>query len=96
MAYEVVLSERARDSLNALEETLRSFVDAHLLKLGQSPSAISQPTVSPPYPPGFMVSEFDYDLDEATPHHFAVFFRYAADEVRIIVSAIGHTALDRP
>jgi mRNA-degrading endonuclease RelE of RelBE toxin-antitoxin system len=93
MAYEVVLSEKAIRSLNALEEPIRSFVEARLSLLGESPSAVSRPSVSPPYPPGGMMYEFDYDISPSTRHHFGVFFIYAVDETRILIVAIGHTVL---
>jgi hypothetical protein len=95
MPFEVDLVERALKDLNSLEETLRKFVESRLLRLGQSPSTLSRPPVSPPYPPGGMVYEFDYELDETARHHFAVFFRYGSDEMRLIVFAIGYTRLER-
>jgi hypothetical protein len=95
MAYEVLLAARAAASLNSLAPGLRECVETHLGRLGQSPSSVSRPVVSPPYPPGGMVYEFDYDLEPATLHHFAVLFRYSSDESRLVVFGIGHTALDR-
>jgi hypothetical protein len=43
-----------------------------------------------------MVSEFDHGPIAGTLHHVAVFFQYSQDETKLIVFAIGHTALAVP
>lgn len=93
MADEVVLTGRAMASLTSLEPALRSAVEAHLVRLGVSPSSVSRPVVSPPYPPGGMVSEFDGPPGPNGRHHFAIVFRYSGDETQLQVIAIGHTWL---
>jgi hypothetical protein len=40
-----------------------------------------------------MMSEFDHGPLDDVLHHFAVFFRFHPDETRLVVFAIGHTAL---
>jgi hypothetical protein len=93
MDYEVVLSRKAERTLSALDPTLRVKVAARLFELGKWPTQLSRPVVSPPHPPGGMVYEFSLDLMGSTLHHFAIFFLYGQNEVELIVSAIGHTAL---
>ncbi len=93
MEYQIELSNRAQLELNSLPVWLQEVMDVHLLNLPRSPSELSRPVVSPPYPPGGMMSEFDHGPLDEVLHHFAVFFRFHPDETRLIVFGIGHTAL---
>jgi hypothetical protein len=93
MGYEIELSDKAQLDLNALPPWLQAVVEAHLWELAESPSALSRPVVSPPYPPGGMMSQFDHGPLDGVWHHFAVFFRFRQDETGLVVFAIGHTAL---
>jgi hypothetical protein len=93
MEYEVVLTEKAERELAALPVFLQEPVESHLIVLASSPAAVARKVVSPPYPPGGMMSEFDVGPLGDTLHHVAVFFRYSQDETQIIVFAIGYSAL---
>ncbi len=72
---------------------LQIVVESYLLKLAEQPSALSRAVVSPPYPPGGMISEFDHGPIDGANHHVTIFFRYSQDETTLIVRAIGHTEL---
>jgi hypothetical protein len=96
MEYEVVLLQKAERQLSSFPEWLREAVESDLGDLSRSPSTFARTVVSPPYPPGGMVSEFDHGPIAGTLHHIAVFFHYSQDETRLIVSAIGHTRLAVP
>jgi hypothetical protein len=89
MSYEVELTKAAAEKLNALPDDLRSLVVEHLETLGDSPSSTSRPVVSPPYPPGGMMYEFDCELDREQ-YHVTIFFVYSQDEIRIIVINVGY------
>jgi hypothetical protein len=93
MEYEVDLTEAAQGMLNRLPLWLQGAVESHLLRLGASPHTLSRTVVSPPYPPGGMMSEFNISHEPSVLHHISVFFRYSQDETRLIVTAIGHRAL---
>jgi hypothetical protein len=60
MGYEVALDVEAERLLNAMPPWLQKVVEDHLGLLGKSPSRLSRTSVSPPHPPGFMVSEFSH------------------------------------
>ena len=94
MSYQVILMPRAEGDLNALPLPLQQFVENHLVRLGHAPATLSRPSVSPPYPPGGMISEFDFE-DGDTLHHFAVFFVYSQDETKLFVTGIAHSELTR-
>jgi hypothetical protein len=96
MVYEIELLEKAVNALNALPDFLQGPVQAHLIDLAISPSAMSRPVVSPPYPPGGMISEFDVGPFGKNLHHISVFYRYSRDETTLEVFAIGHSALRNP
>jgi len=93
MEYEIELTGKAKGELNALPDWLRGIVESYLFRLAESPSALSRPVVSPPYPPGGMMSEFDYGPVGDTLHHVAIFFKYRQDETKLVIRAIGYTAL---
>jgi hypothetical protein len=93
MAYDVILTLKAERQFNALAPSLQEVVESRLIDLSLSPTSYARPVVSPPYPPGGVVFEFDYGPIGNTLHHFAIFFRYSQDETNLIVFAIGHTAL---
>jgi hypothetical protein len=92
MSYEVILRPRAEADLVALPPDLQPFVAHHLDLLGRSPASLSRSAVSPPYPAGSQMYEFDQDFDGATFHHFVSFFRYGQDEATLYVLGIGHVA----
>ncbi len=91
MSYEVILLPRAEVDFANLETHLQAFVETRFSELGQSPTQLSRRAVSPPYPPGFQIYEFDFDVPGEDRHHFAVLFRYGQDEASLHVAAIGHT-----
>jgi len=90
MQYEIKLTEEAETEFNALPLWLQGLVETHLALLALSPISQSRSVVSPPYPPGGMMSEFDSGPIDGTLHHVAVFFRFSVDETTLIVFAIGH------
>lgn len=96
MAFEIELLDKAAGHLIALPDFLQERVQSHLVDLANSPSQMSRPTVSPPYPPGGMMSEFDVGPFGNVLHHVAVFFYYGQDEETLVVFAIGYTALRNP
>ena len=89
--YDAYLLDSARDKLNSLAPLLRAAVEDRLEELEVSPSRWSRPTVSPPYPPGGMMSELDHESEDGFIHHFSICYRFSQDETRIIVRFIGHT-----
>ncbi len=90
-AYEIFLAQKAENDLAAMPPWLPKVVESWLLKLGQRPSAFSRAVVSPPFPPGGMMSEFDHGPIDGANHHVAIFFRYSQDETTLVVDGIGHT-----
>jgi hypothetical protein len=93
MEYEPILTARAEKDLSRLPEWAREIVESHLIELAQAPSRFSRPVVSPPYPPGGMMCEFDHGPIGNTLYHFTIFFVYGQDETSLIITNIGHTDL---
>ena len=93
MAYEIDLTDQAQQKLNHMPLWLQGIVESHLSRLANAPSTMSRIVVSPPYPPGGMISEFSHGPIDGFLHHVALFFRYSQDETRIVVQSIGYTLL---
>jgi len=91
--YEAKLTDVAIEDLLRLPPPLQQFVEHHLDVLADAPTAVSRPTVSPPYAPGGMMYEFDYVFGGEW-HQFAIFFLYGQNEKTLIVTGIGHTDLE--
>ena len=91
MSYGIAFTSRAEDEFLALAPHLQTFVAARLAELGRSPTVLGRRSPSPPYPPGFMLYEFEYGPAAGERHHFAILFRYGQDEVTLHVIGIGHT-----
>lgn len=96
MEYDIVLLLKAERHLNSLPVWLQGVVESRLGDLSKSPASCARAVASPPYPPGGMVFEFDHGPIGNTLHHIAIFFHYSQDETKLIVGAIGHTALATP
>src|SRR4051794_1007136 len=94
MDYEIELTAHAEKQRGRFSPWLRDIVDELLLDLGRSPWAKSRPVVSPPYPPGGMMSESDHCDADGIFHHIAVFFRYKNESV-LVVNGIGHTEYEK-
>src|SRR5271154_5152011 len=82
--YEIELTNKAEQELDRLPVWIREIVESHLPELARSLSTLSRRVVSPPYPPGGMVFEFDHGPIGNTLYHLAVFFRYSQDETKLI------------
>lgn len=90
MAYEIKLTDDAERDLNRLDIVLQSLTESHLMSLGDHPSALSRSAVSPPYPPGDMISETFFDIGDGRRHFITVFFQYSQDETSLNILRIGH------
>ncbi len=92
MSYELRFSGTFEEDLRRLPVWLRRPVLDHARQLAEQPAAMSKRVVSPPYPPGGMMSTFSIPSGDIL-HHVVLFFKYTTDERAISVYAIGHTAL---
>jgi hypothetical protein len=90
MNYEIRLMPDAESDLNRLAVWLRERTESHLTSLSNHPSVLSRPSVSPPYPPGGMISEVCFESGDGVSHYITVFFLYGQDETSLIVTRIGH------
>jgi len=90
VSYRVALAARAETDLAALPADLQSLVEHHLDLLGRSPASLSRSAVSPPYPAGSQMYEFEQDFGGETFHHCVIFFRYGQDEATLYALGIGH------
>jgi hypothetical protein len=92
MNYEIELSRTAERVLNDLPPWIQGIVEARLADLANSPTSLSRPAVSPPYPPGEMISEFSHGPVDGVTYHIAICFRYSQDETRLFITSIGRVA----
>jgi hypothetical protein len=89
MSYEVRLTEQAEADLAALPAHLQEFLEQRLQDLSVSPARTSRRSVSPPFPPNFMLHEVEYCVGKER-WRFYVLFRYHQDETAIVVNSIGY------
>ena len=89
MAYRVILSPDAQQTLESLPEWLFRRVAKRLERLGKSPTRLSRRSVSPPYPPGYQMMDFRVRGTRFL-HHFVVLFKYRTNETELFVFGIGH------
>lgn len=89
MKYRISLSPDAAATLTRLAADLRIIVEAHLDRLGESPTRYSRPSVFA-FPPGSQLSTFEHKDASGDLHCFNVQFRYGQDEQTLQVIAIGH------
>ena len=90
MAHKIRLADDAESDLARMPTWLQSSVEAYLLRtLAESPTSVSRPSVTPPYPPGGMISETQCGPIDGETYYVTVFFRYNQDETSLIVSMIG-------
>jgi hypothetical protein len=90
MAYEVVLTKKALSELQGFPAEAQFAIQAELVKLAEDPFSLSRKTVSPPYPPGGMMREFESFAADGVMHHFVVLFHFGVDEKTLIVRGIGY------
>lgn len=97
MNYQIELTPAAEADLARLPRPLQIAIGEHLLDLAESPTRLSRNAVSPPYPPGFQMSQLWWDPDPESDdrHFFTVLFKFAADESRLIVHGIGYQSVPR-
>lgn len=89
MSYRAVLATRAANDVAKLPVMLRNSLRTELERLCESPATLSRPSVTPPYPPGYQLFEFDKVVSDEV-HYFSVLFRYASDEQTLLIHGIGH------
>jgi hypothetical protein len=94
MVYKIVLTKKAESERDRLSPELSQIVNAKLKELAKDPTSMSRKTVSPPYPPGGMMREFDAITPDGVMHYFVALFYFSQDEKSLIVHGIGHRAYD--
>lgn len=90
MSYRAILTTAAAEDISRLPVALRNAVHAELLRLCESPATLSRRSVSPPYPPGYQLFQFDRVLADKV-HYFSILFKYGQDEQTLFIHGLGHT-----
>lgn len=93
-SYRILLTRTAESERDRLAPDLVRIVNSKLTELAKDPFSLSRKTVSPPYPPGGMMREFDTITSNGVMHYFVVLFRFGEDEKTLIVRGIGHRTYD--
>ena len=89
-AYKILLTRTAESERDRLAPDLMRIVNSKLRELAKDPFSLSRKTVSPPYPRGGMMREFDTLDPNGAMHYFVVLFYFGEDEKTLIVHGIGH------
>ncbi len=95
MPYEIELSPRAAERLDAIDPILRGVVVDHLYQLAESPTTLSRPSGHSRRAARLPAYDFDFILHDEL-HRFVILFKYAADEATIWVYSIGYVHTDLP
>jgi mRNA-degrading endonuclease RelE of RelBE toxin-antitoxin system len=90
--YKIVLTRSAESEIDRLSPDVRELLKRELKRLARNPFGLARKTVSPPYPAGGMMREFDARTVDGVMHYFVVLFWFAEDEERLIIHGVGHRA----
>ena len=93
-AYRILLTKTAESERDRLAPDLVRIVNSKLRELAKDPFSLGRKTVSPPFPPGGMMREFDTLDPDGVMHYFVVLFCFGEDEKTLIVHGIGHRSYD--
>jgi hypothetical protein len=94
MNYELRYSPRAQGQLAALPADLTSDFDRQLRALSSTPTALSVPIASPPFPPRGQLFHFESRDGNGRNWFFTVIFCYSQDESALHVLSVTWRELD--
>ncbi|HTU18911.1 MAG TPA: hypothetical protein VMG10_12700 [Gemmataceae bacterium] len=93
MPYELLLTDQAEQDLTRLPPHLLNIVEREMERLGANPLHLGRRAVSPPYPPGGQMYQFQHDEPDEERHFFTILFHFGQDEKTLFVTGIGHQLL---
>lgn len=88
MSFRLLYTDKAADQLGRLPSDLLDGAEAGLLRLSTSPTSVSVPIASPPYPPRGQLYHFDTADAVGLRWFFTVIFRYSQDETALQVLSV--------
>lgn len=88
MNYRLLYADKAVGQLEQLPADLVDTVDENLRRLAASPTTVSVPVASPPFPPRGQLFHFETTDPAGTRWFFTVIFRYSQDETALHVLSL--------
>ncbi len=80
MSYDLFYTPKAISQLKQLPEASVDRCEDNLLRLAESPTELSVPSASPPFPPRGQLFHFECDDLHGAEWFFTVMFRFSQDE----------------
>jgi hypothetical protein len=94
MAYKLSFTDAARNEIERIPPDMMPALRRGLMALGDDPLKQSRRAVSPPYPPGGMMAEFDDYQPGRGMDVFVVLFHFCEDEETLMVTGVGYRRYD--
>jgi hypothetical protein len=88
MSYRLLYTDKAVGQLQQLPEGFVDVVEESMLRLADSPTGLSIPIASPPFPPRGQLFHFDTIGAGGVKWFFTVIFRYSQDETALHILSI--------
>lgn len=88
MSYHLRYSDKAVGQLSQLPPEFVDVAEENLLALAASPTSLSVPIASPPFPPRGQLFHFGAIGTGGTHWFFTVIFRYSQDETALHILSI--------
>jgi hypothetical protein len=88
MSYQLLYTDKAVGQLAQLPAEFVDAVESNLLRLALTPTELSVPIASPPFPPRGQLFHFPLSDSSKRRWFFTVIFRYSQDETALHVLSI--------
>jgi hypothetical protein len=88
MSYRLLYTDKAVGQLGQLPDEFVDAVDTNLLRLADSPTSLSVPIASPPFPPRGQLFHFTANDHRGEQWFFTVIFRDSVDETSLHVLSV--------
>lgn len=94
MSYSLLYTDKAVGQLEELPFSMLDEVERNLLRLASSPTELSIPIASPPFPPRGQLFHFELTDIADVRWFFTVIFRYSQDETALHILSVTFRELD--
>jgi hypothetical protein len=88
MSYSLLYTDKAVGQLDRLPAEFVDAVESNMLRLAGSPTSLSVPIASPPFPPRGQLFHFEVTDSANKRWFFTVIFRYSQDETALQILSV--------
>jgi len=88
MRYGLLYTDKAAGQLDQLPDKFIDVVEGELFRLAESPTSVSVPIASPPFPPRGQLFHFETTDSDEVRWFFTVIFRFSQDETALHILSV--------